>query len=187
MLLSLNAVRKGHIIILDGQPYLVLNTQHSHMGRGKATLRLKIKSLIDGKVLDRGFSGNDKLEQADVTTNKASFLYKDETDAYFMDVQSYEQFSISLDQVEDKINFLTEGTEINIVIFENKPIDIVLPPKISLKVVEAAPGVRGDTAQGSVSKPVTLETGLIINAPLFVKTGDTIKVNTETGEYVERV
>ncbi|MCD6528156.1 elongation factor P [bacterium] len=186
-MLSLNAIKQGQIIILDKEPYLVLSTQHVHMGRGGATLRLKIKNLINGRVLNKNFQGNEKIKQADITRTKASFLYKDKDEVQFMNSSTYEQFSLPKGQIAEKINFLTEGLEVNILNFNNQPIGIELPPKVNLKVIEAPPAVRGDTAQGSVTKPITLETGLVINAPLFIKKGDIVKVNTETGDYVERV
>ena len=187
--ISLNAVRPGTCVKIEGQPYVVLKTQHSHMGRGGATLKLKIKNLITSGVLEKTFKGDDRIEQADTERRQATFLYTDNNrdSVAFMDAKTYEQMDLNLEVVEEYLGYLKEGSEVNILFFEDTPIGVEIPSKVELKVIDAPQGVRGDTAQGSVTQPITLETGLIINAPLFVKNGDIVRVNTERCEYVERV
>lgn len=186
--ISLNAARPGTCVKIEGQPYVVLSTQHSHMGRGGATLRLKVKNLITASVLEKTFKGDDKLELADTEHRKASFLYADQNrgTASFMETETYEQLDLGEDIVSEQLPYLKEGGEVNILFFEGQPIGLEIPSKVELKVISAPQGVRGDTAQGSVTQPITLETGLVISAPLFVKEGDIVRVNTERGEYVER-
>lgn len=185
--MSLNSVKNGSFIKVDRQPYVVLDTQHSHVGRGGATLKVKMKNLINDNVIEKTFQGNDKIEPAGTEMKKASFLYTDEENVFFMDSETYEQFGFPRENLEDKIGFLTESLEVDVLYFENKPVGVHLPTKVELKVTTAPPAVKGDTAQGNVTKLITLETGHQIQAPLFIKEGDVIKVNTEKNEYSERV
>jgi len=185
-MLSINEIKIGKVIRVNNEPYLVFKTDHHKMGRGGAILKVKIKNLISGKVLDKTFQGNDKAEEADTMKKKANYMYKDEMNANFMDNESYEQFVIDLDQVADSIKFLKEGTDIDVLYFEGNPVAINPPIKVELKVVSAPPGVKGNSV-GNVTKQIELETGAIINAPMFINEGDIIRINTETGEYAERV
>jgi elongation factor P len=184
-MLSISDIKLGTVAKIDNEPYVVIWTQHVQMGRGGAILRTKIKNLITGAVLEKTIKGSDKWLAADLERSKASFLYVENNEVYFMDSNSYEQFSLSQENIGALINFLVEGTEVTVLNFESKPVAIQLPTKVKLKVKEAPPGIKGDTA-GSATKQITLETGYKINAPLFIKTGDTVIVNTETGQYVER-
>lgn len=184
-MLSINEIKLGTLIQVDGAPYVVVKAGHHKVARGGAVLKIKIKNLISGNVLERTLQGNDKVESAQTEKKKVNFMYKDENEANFMDNESYEQFSLPLEQVGQKQEFLRDGTDVNILYFKNKPIAIDLPVKIELKVVSAPPGVKGNSA-GSVTKQVELETGVKLNVPLFINEGDIIRVNTETGEYVER-
>ena len=185
-MISFTALKSGMVILIESKPFLVISEQHTHMGRGSAVLKVKLKDLLDGHNLEKTFKGNEKLEQVDLQKNKASFLYRDEEKSYFMDNKVYEQFFLSNDQIGKKIDYLKEGQQVETLNFNNKIINIELPPKTELKVVSAPSGVRGDTAQGSVTKEIILETGAKIQAPLFIKEGDIVRVNTETGKYVER-
>jgi len=184
-MLNLNEIKTGEVIEISNEPYLVIRTDHHKMGRGGAVLKTKLKNLISGNVLEKTFQGNDKAAEAQTETKKVSFLYKDETQVYLMDNESYEQFSLPLEQVGEQVRFLKDGTDVNTLYFANKPVAVTLPVKVELKVVSAPPGVKGNSA-GNVNKQVELETGAKINAPMFVNEGDIIKINTETGEYVER-
>jgi len=175
-MLTISDIKTGKNIILNGEPYAVLYHEHSKTGRAGAVLRTKIKNLTNGTVLERTFQGADKISEADVNKSKAQYLYKDTGGYTFMDNNTYDQFTLS-----EKV----EGTEVTILNFNENPINIELPIKMKLKVTEAPPGIKGDTVS-SGGKLVTLETGLKINTPLFVKTGDAVIVNTETGEYVSR-
>jgi elongation factor P len=184
-MLSINDVKAGKNIILNGEPYAVLYHEHSKTGRAGAVLRTKIKSLANGTVLERTFQGADKISEADISKSKAQYLYKDAGGYVFMDNDTYNQFTLSEKVLDSASNYLIEGTEVTILNFNDNPINIELPIKMKLKVAEAPPGIKGDSVS-SGGKLVTLETGLKISTPLFIKTGDTVIVNTETGEYVSR-
>lgn len=150
-------------------------------------MRTKLKNLVTGQVLEKTFKSGDKINEADLTYQKSSFLYKENDKYYFMNSETYDQFFLSADNIGQDKNYLKEGLEVKTMIFQNKPVAIEIPKKIELKIIQTEPGVRGDTAQGSVTKPATLETGYKINVPLFINQEDIVKINTETGEYVERV
>jgi len=175
------------IILIDNKPCLVISTQHVHMGRGGAILRIKMRNILNNHTLEKTFKGNEKIEGADLQKNKASFLYKDKDRSYFMDNKTYEQLFLSNTQIDKRVDYLKEGQEVETLNFNGEIINIELPSKIELKVISAPAGVKGDTASGNVTKEIILETGLKIQAPLFIKEGDVIKINTETGKYVERV
>ncbi len=184
-MLTISKIKSGKNIVLNNEPYKVLNDEHSKMGRAGAVLRTKLRNLETGAVLDKTFQGADKVEEADIEKTYAQYLYKDTNSFVFMDVSSYEQFSLPIEVVGELSDFLVEEVEVNIINFNNKPINIELPVKIQLKVAEAPPGIRGDTASGG-DKLVTLETGAKITTPLFINEGDSIIVNTEKKEYVSR-
>jgi len=186
-MLTINDLKIGVNIQLDNEPYIIIKSEHTHMGRGGATVRIKIRNLLNNKVLEKAYRQSDKIEEAELSRSKANFLYSENNLYYFMDPESYEQVSLSQETIGSKSNFLKEGQTVDILNFKDQPISIQLPSKVEIKVTHAEPGVRGDTAQGSVTKNATLETGAEIQVPLFVKEGDTIRVNTETNEYVERV
>lgn len=185
-MLSFNEIKLGKVVQVSGEPYLIIRTDHHKMGRGGAVLKTRLKNLINANILDKTFQGNEKVEEAEIEKKKANFMYGDENEAYFMDNQTYEQFSIALEQIGDKQKFLKEGADVDVLYFIGKPVSVDLPVKVELKVVSAPPGVRGNST-GSVTKQIELETGAKINTPLFVNEGDVVRVNTETGEYVERV
>lgn len=185
-MLSLNEIKLNKTIKIGGEPYSVVSAQHLKMGRAGAILKTKLKNLISGNVLDYTFKGADKADEANLTRAKGDFLYKEGDEYFFMDQISFEQFSFGKNLLEDKTVFLREGLTVDILNFEDKPVAIDLPKKVELKVVEAPPGIKGDTAQGG-TKQVILETGATINVPLFINTDDIVRVNTETGKYVERV
>lgn len=184
-MLSINEIKVGKIIVINNEPFSVTKTDHHKAGRGGAVLKVKMKNLISGNMLDRTFQGNDKAEEADTERKKANYMYKDETVAFFMDNASYEQFEIPLEQIGDKIMFLKEGIDVDVFYFQGKPVGVELPIKVVLKVTMAPPGVKGNSA-GNVTKQVELETGATISAPMFINEGDMIRINTDTGEYSER-
>lgn len=187
MLSSLNDIKVGLNIIYNGEPYIVQIAHFVRMQQRKPVMQTKLKNLITGKVLEITFKPGDKVEEADLSRSSANFLYADEANCQFMDNTSFEQFSLPRDLIGNKINFLKEGTEVNILNFNSLPVSLDLPIKMNFKVTTAPPGVKGNTAQGKVTKEVEIETGFKVQAPLFIKEGDTLKINTETGEYVERV
>ena len=187
MLSTLNDIKQGLIIVYDNDPYLVMKSQFVRMQMRKPVMQTKLKNLINGKVVEYSFKPGDKVEEADVLKKKVNYLYKDENNFYFMDNESFEQLSLSADVIGENEKFLKEGSEVQLLFFNNNPVSLSLPPKMTFTVAEAQDGVKGDTAQGRVTKTAKIETGHEVQVPLFVKTGDTIRVNTETGEYVERV
>lgn len=183
--MGISDIKTGKNIILNGEPYAVLHHEHSKTGRAGAVLRTRIKNLATGAVLEKTFQGADKVEEADISKSKAQYLYREGNNYFFMASVTYDQFSLSDKVLGNAINYLIEGTEVTILNFNGNSINMELPIKVKLKVTEAPPGIKGDTAS-SGGKTVTLETGLQVNTPLFIKAGDEIVVNTETGEYVSR-
>jgi len=186
-MLGMNDLAIGVVFKYRDAPHVVMRADHVQMGRGSAVLRTKIRNLITGQVFDVTYKGGDKLEEAQLERRPATYLYHDDEGYHFMDTQSYEQFTLLDSAVGDKGLYLCENADTDILTFEGKPVSLQLPKKVVLTVVETAPGIRGDTAQGSVNKPAKLNSGVTVNVPLFVKQGDQIRVNTDTGQYVERV
>lgn len=179
-------LKKGTLIDIDGTPYQIVDYAQKVMGRGGSIVNVRIKSLRDGKVLDKTFKGSDKVAPAEVDTKPVQFLYQEGGKGHFMDDQTYEQFEIGLDLLGDSLNFLPEGGRAKIQLFEGQAIGLELPIKVALRVVTAPDVVKGDT-QSTVQKEVVLETGHQIQAPLFIKAGETIVVDTrQGGSYVER-
>lgn len=184
-MLNLNEIKIGKVLEVSGEPFLVIKTDHHKMGRGGAVLKVKLRNLINGNILDKTFQGNDKADEAQVQKKKANYLYKDDVNAILMDNETYEQFEIPLEQIGDKQRFLKDGTDVDTLYFDNKPVAIEMPVKMEFKVTESPPGVKGNSA-GNVTKQVIIETGATVNAPMFINEGDVIRINTDTGEYVER-
>ncbi|BFD25314.1 MAG: elongation factor P [Candidatus Parcubacteria bacterium] len=184
-MLSISEIKPGRVIKVNNQPYVVTKTDHHKMGRGGAVLKTKLRNLIDGRVLDQTFQGVQQAEEAETETKKANYLYKDAEQVFFMDNQSFEQFSLDLESIGDQAKFLKDGTDVSVLYFEGKPVTIELPIKMEFKVVSAPPGVKGNSA-GNVNKQVEIETGATISVPMFINEGDIIRINTESGDYVER-
>lgn len=186
MALSITNLRKGTIFQLDGTPYRVVDYSQKVMGRGGSIVNVKIKSLVDGKVLDKTFKGNESVDSADVENRSVQYLYSNTGKFYFMDTSSYEQFELAADNMEDKASYLREGDLVTAQLFNGRIINIELPKNLPLKVTYTENAVRGDTSS-AITKDATLATGLIIKVPAFIKTGDIVSVSTETGDYRERV
>lgn len=184
-MLGINEIKAGKNILWEGAPYVVLTTEHSKTGRAGAVLRTKLKNLLTGNVLDKTFNGSDKAEEADMSKTRAQYLYPEHDGFVFMDTTTYDQFSLSKDVIGDAHFYLLEGTEVGVLNFNDVPVNIELPIKVTLTVVEAPPGIKGDTA-GTGGKIVKMETGLKVSAPLFINEGDKLIINTEKGEYVSR-
>jgi elongation factor P len=184
-MLGISEIKTGKNIILGDQPFTVLYHEHSKTGRAGSVLRTKLKNLATGAVLEKTFQGAESVTEADISKSKAQFIYKEGTDYYFMDNESFEQFSLSSEVLGNAADYLKEGTEITVLNFSGVPINMELPVKVTLRVIEAPPGIKGNTVSTG-GKLVTVETGLKISTPLFVKEGDEIIINTERGEYVGR-
>lgn len=185
-MLEFNDLKLNKIISLNNQPYKIISAQHSKQARSNAVLRTKLKNLINGEVLEKTFNSGDKVEQANLERTKANYLYNDAENFYFMNQKTFEQFSLNKNTIGEQKKYLIEGTTVDVLKFNEEPVSIGLPNKTDFKVISSPPGIKGDTA-GTATKLVTIETNTKIKCPLFIKEGDIIKINTETGEYVERV
>ena len=185
MMLNQGEIKVGILVQISNEPYVVIKTDHNKTAQRRAVLKTKLKNLINGSILEKSFQQGEKIEEAETETRAANYQYKTETEATFMDNETFEQVSLPLDQMGDKIKYLKEGTDVDIFYFQSRPVALKLPIKISLKVVSAPPGVKGNSA-GNVTKTVELETGMQINVPMFINEGEMIIVNTDTGEYVGR-
>ncbi|MCX7589356.1 MAG: elongation factor P [Patescibacteria group bacterium] len=187
MALDYTELKKGLIIVLNGEPYEILESGFLRMQQRKAVMQTKLKSLISGKVIDRNFQPSDEIEEAEINRIDAIFIYQNKGEYWFYKKDNpKERFALKEDILGNAALFLKPNIEIQALSFNDKIIQIKLPVKMEFEVVEAPPAIRGNTAQGG-SKQVVIETGAKISVPLFVETGDIIRVNTETGEYVERV
>jgi len=181
----MSEIKLGKVLTINNEPFVVIKTDHHKMGRGGAVLKVKMKNLVNGSVLVRTFQGNDKAEEAQTQTKKANYLYSDTSGANFMDNVSYEQFTFPVDEIGEKIQYLKEGIDVDVLYFNDRPVSINLPIKMTFKIVSAPPAIKGNSV-GSVSKVAELETGAKINVPVFIEEGESIIINTDTGEYVER-
>ena len=177
--------KKGMKIELDGEPYAIVDFQHVKPGKGGAFVRTKLKHMKAGRVIDHTYRAGEKVVLVDFDEKPMQYLYKDEH-YHFMDLETYDQISLSPEQVGDARDFLKENTEVEILFIDQNPVTVELPNFIELQIVKSDPGIRGDTASGG-SKPATLETGAVIQVPLFLNEGDVVKVDTRTGDYLGRV
>lgn len=183
---STSDFRNGLKIQHDGEPYVIVEFQHVKPGKGGAFVRTKLKNLITGRVIDPTFRSGDKVEKPDVEEKDMDFLYHDGDEYVFMDSKTYEQLTIHKDHMGDAANWITENTRCSIMLYNGNPIGIELPNFLTLTITFCEPGIKGDTATGA-TKPATLETGATINVPLFINEGEKVKIDTRSGEYVERV
>jgi elongation factor P len=178
-------LKKGVVVQIDGKPYRIVEYNQKVVGRGGSIVNVKIKNLIDGSVIPKTFKGQEKIEPAEVTSRTVQYLYTDGTDYYFMDPETFEQFQLNADIVEEAKSYLKEGDMLTLQSFNGNIINVELPKNLYLEVVYCEDVVKGDTSS-SVQKDAKLETGLIVKVPAFIKTGDIISVDTSTGEYRER-
>ncbi len=180
---STTSIKKGIAINHKGQPWLIIEDTHVHPSRGSAFTRAKMRNLKTGQVLEETFRSGESVELADTARNKCQYLYNDGTAYHFMDNDTYDQFH--LEDIGNAKDYLLEGTQCYALHIDGTPVSIQLPPKMEFKVTQSPPGVKGDTATGG-SKECTIETGLKVKVPLFIKEGEVIIVNTETGEYMSK-
>lgn len=178
-------LKKGTVCQIDGKPYRVVEYAQKVMGRGGSIVNVKLKNLIDGSVIPKTFKGQDKIERAEVTNKTVQYLYSDGTDFHFMDPQTFEQFQLNPEIVDNAASYLKEGDELSLQFFGDRVINVELPKNLYLEVTYAEDVVKGDTTS-SVLKDATVETGLVVKVPAFIKVGDVISVDTTTGEYRER-
>lgn len=184
--LSITDLKKGTLFQWEGEPFRVVEYKQKVMGRGGSIVNVRIKSLVDGKVLEKTFKGNEQLDRADVTTQTVQYLYSDGNSFYFMNDETFEQFEIGSDLVGDGAGYLKEGDRVQLQFFNERPITVDLAKNVPLKVTYTEDAVKGDTTS-SITKDATLETGITIKVPAFIKQGDLISVDTATGAYRERV
>jgi elongation factor P len=185
-MIDVNELRKGVTFELDGNLYKVIDYSHNKTGRGNATIRVKARNLITGANIERTFNSGLSVQDVSLDFANVSYLYNDGDMYYFMDNKTFEQPAIKKESLGDSAQFLSEGMEVKLTFYKGEAIDIEMPTSVDLKVVEAEMAIRGDTATG-VTKKVTTETGVVVQCPNFVNVGDTIRVDTRTGEYVTRV
>lgn len=178
-------LKKGVVCQIDGKPYRVIEYGQKVMGRGGSIVNVKLKNLIDGSVIPKTFKGQDKIDTAEVNNRVVQYLYNDGTDFHFMDPETFEQFQLSAETVDSAASYLKEGDSLSLQFFDGTVINVELPKNLYLEVTYAEDVVKGDTTS-SVLKDATLETGLTIKVPAFIKTGDIVSVDTTTGEYRER-
>ena len=179
-------LRKGLTIELDNELVRVTDYQHIKQGRGSAFVRVTMRNLRTGSTTERTFQAGSRFNVARLERQTIQFLYHDDDGYHFMDTESYEQFSLPAETLGDAVNYLKENEAIDLLTYQDKPIDVELPVTATLRIAQTDPGFRGDTATGG-NKPATLETGLVVTVPLFLNEGDLVKVDTRTGQYLERV
>lgn len=178
-------LKKGTVCQIDGKPYRVIEYSQKVMGRGGSIVNVKLKNLLDGSLIPKTFKGQDKIEPAEVNTKSVQYLYNDGTNFFFMDPETFEQFELGTDVVDSAASYLKEGDNLGLQFFDGRVINVELPKNLYLEVTYAEDVVKGDTTS-AVMKDATLETGLKIRVPAFIKTGDIVSVDTATGEYRER-
>jgi elongation factor P len=187
MALGVNELKSKTFIIYEDQPYVILETHHLKMQQRRPTVQTKMRNLINGKILERNFAQSDSFEEADIKRKEVKFLYAHREQYWFADPKNpSDRFELTEEILGDSIQFLKPNAILNAISFNDKVINVELSVKMDFKVIEAPPAIRGDTAQGGV-KQVKIDTGAGINVPLFIESGDTIRINTQTGQYTERV
>src|ERR1700753_3804867 len=185
-MISTNQFKNGNHIDVEGTIFKILEFQHVKPGKGGAFVRTKLRRASDGNVIDRPFRAGEKFRPVRTEVRNMQFLYKDGTDAHFMDQESYEQVTVPEQTLSEQLQWMKESDEVELLYIDDQPSDVQLPSSIELEVTETEPGLRGDTASGGGTKPAVLETGAKVLVPLFVNIGDVVKVNTRSGDYMSR-
>jgi elongation factor P len=185
-MISTSEFRNGSHIEVEGTIYKIMEFQHVKPGKGGAFVRTKLRRSSDGNVIDRTFRAGEKFRPVRTEVRNMQFLYKDGSDAHFMDAETYEQLTIPETTLADPLRWMKESDEVEVLYIDDNPADVQLPSAVDLEVSETEPGLRGNTASGGGTKPATLETGAQINVPLFVNIGDKVRVDTRSGDYVSR-
>jgi elongation factor P len=178
--------RKGLKVQLDGEPYLMIEMEFMKPGKGQAVYRAKLRGLISGRILDRSYRSGESLEAADIDEGTGQYLYQDGTHFHFMDPESFEQYELTREQVGDVAQWLVEEMVVDVVFWNGNPITIAPPAHVEMKVTYTEPGAKGNST-GNVQKPATLHTGAEISVPIFINVDDVVRIDTRTGEYIERV
>jgi len=186
MALDTSQFRNGLKIEIDGVPYTMTYFQHVKPGKGGAFVRTKLRNLRTGRVVEKTFRSGEKVQEADVDERRMQYLYQDGDSFVFMDSTTYDQIPLQAEQLGEATRFLKENTEVQVILYKGQPINVDLPAFIEATITRTDPGLKGDTASGA-TKPATLETGAVVQVPLFIKEGEVVRVDTRTGQYVERV
>ena len=179
-------IRKGLKIQLDGVPYAIVEHQFVKPGKGQSFTRCRVKNLMTGNTIERTWKSGESVELADVETRKLTYSWDEGDSLVFMETSTGDQLHVMKDKVTDEVRFLSEGLDVEVTLFNGNAIGIELPPSVVLQITESEPGIKGDTASGA-TKPAKLSTGAVVNVPLFIKEGEWVKVDTRTGDYLERV
>jgi len=185
-MIDVNDLRKGVTFELDGEIYKVLEYHHHKPGRGNAVIRTKLRNLRTGATIERTFQSGDRVQDIRIDNRPVQYLYHDGDLYHFMDMETYDQFILSADVLGEAVQFLKDGMELTLALYNGEPIDVELPVTVDLKVMETEPGIKGDRATGPTKGAIT-ETGYKVQVPLFVNAGDVIRIDTRTGEYLTRV
>lgn len=185
-MLDATSLKNGKTFVTDGKPYVVVKYEHQKIGRGGASVKLSVRNLENGKLEEKTLNSTVKVEEITTTKKAMQYLFKDSTGATFMDPQTYEQIQISLQLIKEQLSFIKEGETVNILFWDDRALSVELPPKVILKVVDTAPGAKGNSAT-NIYKPAICDNDFSTKVPLFIKIGDRIRVDTKSGEYVERV
>jgi len=183
---SASDLRKGLKILIDGNPFIITDFEFSKPGKGQSLYRCKLRNMITGNQFSQTYRSNDKFEKPALEERKMQYLYNQDNEYHFMDSQTYDQIFITGDQLDDNVNFLVDNMDVQVLFFEDKPIDVSLPIFVNLEVTKADPWVKGDTS-GTDTKPVKVETGYSLQVPPFIEEGEKIQIDTRTGQYVTRV
>ena len=185
-MISTNQFKNGNHIEVDGTIFKIVEFQHVKPGKGPAFVRTKLRRSTDGNVIDKTFRAGEKFRAVRTEARKMTFLYDDGTDAHFMDAESYEQLAVPEDSVKDALRWTKPNDVVDVLFIDGTPSDVQIPSAVDLEVTQTDPGVKGDTASGGGQKPATVETGATVQVPLFIETGQRIRVDTRSGEYVSR-
>jgi elongation factor P len=185
-MISTNQFKNGTHVDVEGTIFKIVEFQHVKPGKGPAFVRTKLKRTTDGAVIDRTFRAGEKFRPVRTEARKMQFLYSDGAEAHFMDLETYDQFAIAEDQVAEPLQWVLPSQEVDLLYVDGNPSDLQIPSAVEMAVTETEPGVKGDTASGGGDKPATLESGVVVRVPLFVNTGDRVRVDTRSGEYVSR-
>ncbi|MGN0798680.1 MAG: elongation factor P [Christensenellales bacterium] len=185
-MISAGEFRKGVTFEYEGNIYIVVDFQHVKPGKGAAFVRTKMKNIVTGQVLERTFNPTEKVEEAKIEKKEMQYLYNEDGIYYFMDMETYDQIPLNYDQVQEAMKYVIENMMVSIQFYKGKAFSVLPPMFVELNITDCEPGIQGDTSKAG-NKPATLETGLVIQVPLFVNNGDRIRIDTRTGEYMERV
>ncbi|HEY4895804.1 MAG TPA: elongation factor P [Solirubrobacteraceae bacterium] len=186
MVITTNQFKNGNHIEVDGTVFKIVDFQHVKPGKGGAFVRTKLRRTADGNVIDRTFRAGEKFRSVRTESRKMQFLYADGSDAHFMDTESFEQIAVAEATVAEALRWITPSSEVDVLFIDDEPSDLQVPSSVDLEVTEADPGLRGDSVSGGGTKPATLETGAVIQVPLFVEQGQRIRVDTRSGDYMAR-